>query len=285
MSESRILIAGLPSSGKSTYVGLLFTSIEAGQGQLRLTNFSGDFQYVNALADRLSQCEEAIRTDINLIGGFNAELTGLGQESIDLRLPDYSGETWKTAMEARGWSDPVEEDVRDSSGVCLFIKVGQLINDGTIRDARRHAASLGEELDDTNEAGAAGVVPDQAKQTTQLALVDLLQVLTGRRRLRSSCRLAVVLSAFDLAGDVTPADWLRLNLPLLDQYLRANRHDLETSVYGVSGQGGRFDKAESKAELIDRPILDRAFVRNQEGQTVSIEDPILWVAGIEPANG
>lgn len=282
MSEARVLLAGLPSSGKSTYVGLLFTAIDSPSGPVNLTGFQGDFQYVNTLADRLSRCDEAIRTDVNLTDGFNAELTTKDGSSFTLRLPDYSGETWKTALEARGWSELVEAEVRNSSGVCLFLKVGALVNDGTIRDALRHINALDEVpldswVDEGDQPPVGGPFPTV---TTQIALVDLLQVLLNRRG-ENHCRLSVVLSAFDLAGDVSPSKWLEMNLPLLDQFLRSNHAEVETRVFGASAQGGRFDEPESKSELLERPTLERAFVRDGDGQAVSLEAPILWAAGVE----
>jgi len=285
MSETRILVAGLPSSGKSTYIGLFFMAIETATGPIRMTGFQGDVEYVNSLADRLSRCEEAVRTDINLVDGFNADLVADDGTEFSLRLPDYSGETWKTALEARGWAESVQEDVERSSGICLFIKVGALVNDGTIRDARRHIASLADHPlnsggDDIEEVPDAEVV---SAATTQVALVDLLQVLTNRRR-GGHCRLSIVLSAFDLAGNLSPAEWLGSNLPLLGQFLRSNRAEIESRIFGTSAQGGRFDQQESKAELLERPALDRAYVRDGAGEAVSLEAPILWAAGIG-ANG
>ena len=284
MSEARILLAGLPSSGKSTYIGLLFMAIEAAVGPIRLTSFQGDFQYVNELADRLSRCDEAIRTDVNLTEGFNAQLTTEDGRSFSLRLPDYSGETWKTALEARGWSERVEDDVHQSTGICLFLKVGALVNDGTIRDARRHFSSLVEAgpdwSDDVEEDTA---VEASQTVTTQVALVDLLQVLMERRG-GVECRLSIVLSAFDLAGKVSPAEWLELNLPLLHQFIRSSQAEIEAKVFGASAQGGRFDQPDSKAELLGLPILERAFMRDGEGRRVLLEAPILWAAGVEVQN-
>jgi hypothetical protein len=285
MSDARILLAGLPSSGKSTYIGLLFLAIEAAAGSVRLSGFQGDFEYVNSLADRLSRCDEAVRTDVNLRDGFNAELTTEDGVRFSLQLPDYSGETWKTALEARGWSEPVEENVRESSGICLFVKVGALVNDGTIRDARRHLGSLEDHVLDFRsedvEEGTAVEAPRRV--TTQVALVDLIQVLTNRRR-RAQCRVSIVLSAFDLAGEVPPAKWVEMNLPLLNQFLRSNHREIQSRVFGASAQGGRFDQPESKLELLERPTLERAFVRDGDGEAVAIEAPVLWAAGVEVEN-
>jgi hypothetical protein len=282
MNRAGILFAGLPASGKSTYIGLLFMAIDAGKGSLRLTGFQGDFEYVNELADRLSKCAEAIRTDINLVDGFNAELVTTNGEAFALRLPDYSGETWKTALEARGWSEAVEDEVRTSTGVCLFINVGAVINDGTILEAHRLMSSLGEQADDftansSDEEEAVGGTP---VVTTQVALVDLIQELT-RRRIVNYCRLSLVLSAFDLAGDIAPEKWLELNLPLLDQFLRSNREEIATRVFGVSAQGGRFDRVESKEELRNRPTVERAFVKDGAGRLVAIDAPVLWAADVD----
>lgn len=275
--DRRVLITGLPSSGKSTYVGLLFAAIEAGIGQLRLDGFRGDVEYVNELTDRLARCDEAVRTDVNRADGFRADLLDASETSFHLDLPDYSGETWKTALEAHGWPDVIERDVRDSSGLCLFVKVGDVVNDGSIIDANRLTRSLqGDVLPDS----PAPTHPASAKLTTQIALVELLQVLSSRR-LSGVCRVSVVISAFDLVSTLSPTQWLRTNLPLLDQYLRSGRPEIEAEVFGVSAQGGRFDLDSSKSDLLTRTILDRAFVKDSAGRDAPVESPILWAAGIE----
>lgn len=289
MSEKRILIAGLPSSGKSTYVGLLFTAIEARVGSLRLKGFQGDLQYVNALADRLARCEEATRTDVDRADGFSAELDTVDGSEFFLGLPDYSGETWKTALEAHGWSEAIDAAVRDSSGLCLFVKVGAIDNDGTIADARRLTESLNGDwarpidgpVDGVEEQNSPqDISPPRSTASTQISLVALLQVLLDRRG-QDTCRLSVVISAFDLAGDITPANWISMNLPLLDQFLRANSPELLTRVFGVSAQGGKFNDSDSKVELLGREVLDRAFACDADGHSVDVDTPILWASGME----
>ena len=79
--------------------------------------------------------------------------------------------------------------------------------------------------------------------------MDLLQILMRPPIGHPALRIAVVVSAWDLVetlqdkGGVprlAPREWLRTELPLLDQFLSSNADAIVFRVFGVSAQGGDY---------------------------------------------
>ena len=122
---------------------------------------------------------------------------------------------------------------------------------------------------------------------TQVQLVDLLQLLraspldVGRRR------LAVMLSAWDKARDegLAPADYLKAKLPLLDQYLRRGSDGWDYRIYGLSAQGGDYDRVGKDVRKVpdaeELRNLDRPSTRIQllgpVPETHDLTEPLAWL--------
>jgi Double-GTPase 1 len=74
----------------------------------------------------------------------------------------------------------------------------------------------------------------------------MLQMLRCDALQAPACRLAVVLSAWDKVAeeepDTTPDEYHARELPLLNQYLRHGADGWEFRVYGLSAQGGDFER-------------------------------------------
>jgi hypothetical protein len=281
MSESLVMFAGLPSSGKSTFLGLLFVAMDSPENStLKLVGFQGDYAYVNSLADRLHECLVAIRTKTDQAAGFDAEVETEAGSRARLRMPDFSGETWREALDSRSWTTSIETSVIEAQGFCVFINVAQVENDGSIRDAQRHISSL---TGEPPQAVAEGAVVDSPIVTTQVQLVDLIQLLVERGG-AAVPRVSVILSAFDLVTEHSPREWLAMNMPLLAQYLDS-AEDFEPRLFGVSAQGGNFDNAETQAEMLQRGAVERAFARDSNGAHVDLTEPLTWAAGFEDGSG
>ena len=100
-------------------------------------------------------------------------------------------------------------------------------------------------------------------------------------------RLAIVLSAWDTVRDegLTPIDFLRSRLPLLNQYLRRGADDWTWRIYGLSAQGGTYDKLEDSAERVPEAEelrkLDRPSKRIQlvgpVAETHDLTEPLAWL--------
>jgi hypothetical protein len=123
---------------------------------------------------------------------------------------------------------------------------------------------------------------------TQVQLVDLLRCLQEAPLDVGPRRLAIVLSAWDLAeGDkMAPEKYLEMHLPLLHQYLT---HGLPPSwssqIYGISAQGAEYDgdgEADAPSEgaqrmrAMDVPS-ERIKVVVGETSSHDLTEPLFWL--------
>ena len=99
----------------------------------------------------------------------------------------------------------------------------------------------------------------------------------------------MMLSAWDKArGEgLTPEGYLEAKLPLLSQYLCRGADGWTWRIYGLSAQGGEYDRPEENAERLPKAeelrALDLPSTRIQllgpEGETHDLTEPLSWLMG------
>src|SRR5690606_16707011 len=94
-------------------------------------------------------------------------------------------------------------------------------------------------------------------------------------------RIAVVISAWDLVKESyrIPTDWLKRRLPLLHQFLLANRDRLPFKIFGISAQGAELSEDNSELQRHCRQserIEVVSDVENEYGKH-DITAPVKWV--------
>jgi len=269
-----LLLAGLQETGKTSYLALLYAAISTQRaGVVNLGSYQDDREYLNAISERLIRCEEAIHTQVEESRELALSLSIDGRETF-LRIPDLSGETWEHALRERRWPRTVAERAAEADGFMLFVHVRAIDVGLTIADATAAAAALGEDLLDEDRP-----VGGDRCQPTQVSLVDLLQLLSERRRQRPAWA-SIVLSAWDLAeGSTSPTAWIERNCPLTHQYVTSNERWLRAKIFGVSAQGGNFRDEKARATLQAEDPVDRARIARPDGSPGRVEDPLLWALG------
>ena len=96
-----------------------------------------------------------------------------------------------------------------------------------------------------------------------------------------------MLSAWDKVREegLPPADYLRTKLPLVHQYLHRGADDWNFRIYGLSAQGGDYDKlagnAEREPEAEPLRNLDQPSTRIQlvgpVPETHDLTEPLAWL--------
>ena len=286
MAERSVVIIGLPASGKTTYLAALWHLVTAREvdttlrfGDLRV----GDFAHLNAIAARWRNAIVQERTAVagnrlvsmNLLDGAN--------QALRVTFPDVPGEAFRGMWEDRE-CDPKLASILRAGDVLLFVQADTMQAPNWIVDEVALSKAAGLEGPDGHPK------PWNPRHApTQVQLVDLLQLLrmppldVGRRR------LAVMLSAWDKArGEaLTPEGYLETKLPLLNQYLCRGADGWTWRVYGLSAQGGEYDKADEDAERVPKAeelrALDLPSTRIQlvgsEGETHDLTEPLAWLMG------
>lgn len=282
----QLVLAGLPYTGKTSFLALFYLALMNGSTQkLQLGSYQDDREYLNEIADRLMRCEEAIHTQVEEHRELSLSIElSTPNATATLRIPDLSGETWEEAVLRRYWSREVDEQVRASEAILIFIHPERIDMGPSIDAVDEALAALSGESQHTQQATSQeanqGTLELKGDPPTQVLLVDLLQLTVEQRGLRPA-RACVIVSAWDKVSEkLSPDTFISRNLPLLDQYISANRKWLSARTYGVSAQGGDFTKSANK--LAKRDPVERAKVIAGGGEKIAIEDPIAWALGLDP---
>jgi hypothetical protein len=275
VNETNLLFAGMPHTGKSTYLALLNLAITSAQRcSLRIGNFKDDREYINRLATNLFACEEMERTEVGQSRGLSLSVLDHDGNASLLAIPDLSGETWLELLSERTWRASLQQQVEASTGLCLFVHAVDFEFATTIAEADRAAIALGEDVPGDEDGDPEH--HDEAARSGQVDIVDLLQIVSGQFA-HDSRRVSLVISAFDtVTGGRSPRDWVQHAAPLLHQFLTTNAHGPLVAVFGLSAQGGRFDDLASAAELRKTAPLSRAYLLNADGQPTDLDAPIQW---------
>jgi Double-GTPase 1 len=273
-AERELLLAGLPKTGKTSFLALLYIAISKSRARdLTLGHFRDDHTYLNEIAQRLMQCEEAVHTEVDEGRELLLSLiTGPDREEVTLRVPDLSGETWEHVASDREWSLDMEDQVRRSEGIIIFVHSTKIDAHPSIASVDAAAKALGAtdgKATDTKKAR-----PDLPP--TQVSVIDALQLVCEERSRRPS-RAAIVVSAWDLVKDVTPNEWLERECPLVAQYADANAGWLHLATFGISAQGGKFNTKSSREKLSKSDALERAAIVDGDGTEANVADPVLWI--------
>jgi hypothetical protein len=146
--------------------------------------------------------------------------------------------------------------------------------------------------EDTSQPDADASDWDPAKAPSQVQLVDLLQCLRRPPFEKPPLRIALIVSAWDLApAEATDASvWLEDRYPLLSQYLRNSEGVLDVRIYGVSAQGGQLSKKEDgpgpdrERLLAISPPSKRIQIVGPDVAEHDLTRPLSWLAGLERPN-
>ncbi len=266
-----LLMAGLPTAGKTTYLAALWDSLESGNSRMSLSRLPESTTYLSQIRQAWLRCVEIGHTAHGVINHTTLELETNGRP-IALSIPDLSGEYFRDAWEKRSWTRTIDQLVQDADGLLLFVhaKVEKPVS---LDDVAALAGALGGQ---PGEEGAAKTTWVPEASSTEVKLVDLLQLVNLQRPDRRVVRLAVVVSAWDLVpSNPRPSSWLRDELPLVAQYLEVNPALFSYRVFGISAQGGSLEHA---AELLAHAEPStRLIARDDDGQ-VDVTGPIGWLA-------
>ena len=285
---SKILMVGLPGTGKTTFLAALWHVVywRKVPDSMELVELPDIRDYLVNISDNWTNCKEQIHTPTateklielklrNPSDGFQAEVV----------FPDLSGEWFRMQWEDRHWSKAYDQLARDSKGALIFIHPKKVREPQSITQVMELCEVLaeGEEPGDEQavEQGigsAMGVDWKPEFAPTQVQLIDLLQFLLFSPCVRATYRIAVVISAWDIVSalQLEPIEWLRQRLPMLHQFLAANVGVLEAKVFGISAQGGDLTRDEGKLKNTVEPS-DRIVVQRGTISSHDITAPVRWV--------
>lgn len=273
------VLVGLPASGKTTFIAALWHVLRNRDvaGALSLAFLEGDDTHLDNIRDAWLSCKEQERTLPGAEHYLRLNLAGESGEKVCLGIPDLSGEGFRDAIRDRQWSEEVDYCVQESEGVLFFLHpegIRPPVRIGQVREVV-HGETISAGADWRPELAA-----------SQAQLVDLLQLVLHRQKIREGRRVAIIVSAWDVLGDEerTPRQWLSDALPLFTQFLSANESNLfELEIYGVSAIGGDLEK--DREALLEKRPSERLIVVGRGERAHDITAPIGWLlAGSRTTN-
>lgn len=278
MNHKKIILCGLPSSGKTTFIAALWHILFHGEisTALSLENYpeARSREYLSKISRQWCECSEIDRTLTEDVECVSLQLKS-DAELFELRIPDMSGETWRSFWCNRVCPEHAFEWIQDASGIILFLHSSKIVPPIEIIDQMEMLASVGEKTSDSV------FVPWDPKETpTQVVLIDILQSLVRPPVGHKGVKLSVVISAWDLVckDELSPEKYLEVNLPLLKQFLNCGANFSDVRIFGVSAQGGDLASPDVKQELMakDEPSKRIKIVRGHS-ECHDITTPIQWL--------
>ncbi len=271
---TRILMMGLPESGKTTYLAALYHTLRADPEiatKMRLREVPAERQYFHEIEEVWLRFEPMPRSQHREPAHAGLAVLDQGNQEINLEIPDVSGETFDALWEGGVWLESLRSLAGSAAGLLLFARADrvdypELI---TVEDPDRPSAETV-----VAKAWEPGDAPTQAK------LADLIETVWD---VSPHIRVAVAASAWDrvAAEGLAPEQWLELNLPLLWQMLESNREDHPWRTFGVSAQGGDLEDPKARLALAKcDPPGSRVLVRDG-GDSHDLTLPLSWLLGTD----
>lgn len=310
MTDRRILVAGIPSSGKSTYIAAMRHVLMSDETEsiLVMSKMAADERHLNVLQDRWLALKtfERTRENSEAWATFHVRARETDEE-VELVIPDLRGELFERPAATGKCLRSVADALDEADGVLLFTNAEKPNDEHLISDyggvdenveggeePEPHAAappiydepsdaSVDSERDQNGEGGAKRRLrfrPDRMPE--EAMIVELLQFANRRPRSRRTRRLAVIVSAWDAviegADGRTPEHWFRQERPMLAQFLRYNADAWEVRFYGASAQGGQLPRDASRLAALEN-ASERAIIIGPDVPRHDPTAPIAWLMG------
>lgn len=291
--NTNFVIMGLPASGKTTFLAALWHLVEADETEcrLQLDAYDGDdLSYLTLIAEAWRTFQPVPRT--SQVGDKNVTIQLRNREtqiSGSVLFPDLAGETFDRQVEERQCRHEFIEDVASDGGILFFINA----------DVKEDALSI-IELNSRIPSDNTVVCPESVEQIensssvalrewepklipSQVKIVQLLSDLIRPPFTTRNRRLALMISAWDLTRsmDLTPSQWLAVNMPLVEQFLKTNGEYFKYHVYGVSAQGVSLDDDAAIDEAAKLSPSRRIQIVGPSGEGHDLTEPLIWLMSVD----
>ena len=290
----RQLIAGMPESGKSTYIGALrhvLLAKEVGT-ELEMSVLAGEEKHLNALEDKWLALEEMQRTKTSNEAWVEVNLRdrSTGEESL-VTIPDLRGENFERPASFGLCPSNLYDAVVASDGIMFFTNVNKtddtlLIDDFGDMDDDEDEGEVadtgagGGDGDDGNDPGTNAEEKFKPEDMAEeVKIVEFLQMANRRPLDPKRRKLAMITSAWDLVvgkESATPDSWFRRCRPMVAQFLTHNADLWEVRVYGVSAQGGKLPEKKAEFNRMMRPS-ERVIVVGHGAAKHDLTAPLRWL--------
>ena len=269
METKKILLAGLPAAGKSTYITALWAIEKDGKSGHLLTcdGMPSESLYIDSMRENWMVLKEVRRTafaepqEITL--PMKSTQTG---EKVNLSIPDFKGEIFLKILD-NDVSNEIEEWCDKSSGILFMLNLGE------------YSPQM---LQEQVSVPRPKVDLEKVVMTSSdidIAIQNLL-LLKYLYEHMDDCPIAICFSswdAIDTNDEKKINEWVMENHPCIYNYVK--EHFSKFKFYGISAQGANYEELDegSGDKLAEKTtIKERAFVYTEK-KSFDITEPIYFL--------
>lgn len=240
MEEKKILIAGLPDAGKSSYIGAL-NGIMSQDGEFCLSRAqekASEWTYVNSLTEKWLDCQIVDHSTDGETKYIKWPLMKKDGQKVVITIPDMKGETYYDIINNE-FDPKLAEFCKGATGVLFFV------NNMNRLMLKEHAMKLIKEEDgeDKEEKSPATTKAEADKLKLNVSnmsdVTKNLLVIRYLRELMGNVKIVVAVSAWDEKKNYSKVeDYFKIVCPAIYNYVK---HNFDTHMFcGVSAQGAKY---------------------------------------------
>lgn len=236
MEEIKILIAGLPNAGKTTYIAALNGAIQQeGDFCLSYVDRSSELQYVNRITRQWLAGKIVDHSTDDEPKFINWPLRKRNGDVITITIPDMKGEIYQDIIN-NDFNEGLVEYCKGVSGIFLFING---IVKPVLKEHIRSIISNDAKSDTQNRQADAEDVSLTLDKINPV--VKVLLVLKYLRNLIGDVRLALAVSSWDEIESTHHSidEYMKSECSALYNYVKYHFSDYK--FYGVSAQGLKYE--------------------------------------------
>jgi hypothetical protein len=271
MESVNILLAGLPATGKSTYITALWAIEKDGKSGhlLSCDGLPSESSYIDGMRDNWMVLKEVRRTSFAEPQEILLPMKNRRTDTkIDLTLPDFKGEVFLKILD-----NVVSEDISKwcdkTFGVLFMLNLGGCSPE-----------MLQEQVSDTvmPRVELEKVVMTTDDITPAIKNVLLLKYLFNKI---GDCPIAICFSQWDIVDcddGINIDEWVRENHPCVYNFV--TEHFSNYRYYGVSAQGadyGKLNEQQSDELAAKTTQKKRAYVYSSDKKSFDITEPIDFI--------
>ena len=278
---SNCLIAGLPDSGKSTYIGALWyvTQNDSDKGGLSLVascdNLPENTQQLNTLSRTWVNVEDMDRTSSDIPNSISLILKKHGEEKeFEVHIPDFRGESIRSIV-TKNHPKELDDWCEKANGLIYMISdIGRTIFEDDL------GCDEDEDVDNNSEKLSQPPQLDPKNITPSTLNMILLKYI--KEKLNTN-KVVICLSAWDKIEQHwtnSPEEYLKEKSPALYNFICY--HFPEVKFYGLSAQGGNYYEDDSRKvskefkKELQKKMLEgkRAYIYDGTEKSFDITKPI-----------
>lgn len=275
MAETKCLIAGLPSSGKSTYIGALWYNLRNMGNVIEMklidqpNNVPDNVTHLNGLKDNWVKLTKIDRTNSN--ASDNVQLNLLDKESnerIQLNVPDFLGETFQGIIDLKN-DEKLQVWCKEADSLLYMM----------------NEISPGQFVDDTHQDSDEGNEDIQpmpellSKDMSDAAQnIMILKFLLSQKKFK---KVVVALTWWDEVTQngehpIDPDAYLKRASPALYNFIKYYFEPV--TVVGISGQGMSYPETNDKTSIVYKEFQQEMVKKTKEGKRafIGIGDQISY---------